>query len=58
MKDYNCYSCIHQYVCPAYDVTMTECEHYLSIVDVFPVMRCKNCPHYRKEDTRLLYEKE
>lgn len=37
MNYFDCDQCIHKAVCPAYMVTQTECEHYLSEKSVAPV---------------------
>lgn len=44
-KNWDCNLCIHMNVCPAYEVTQTECQHYLPMGNVLPVVRCKDCKH-------------
>ena len=65
MKSFNCNECIHMNVCPAYMVTMPECNDFLPIGNVIPVVRCGECKYgkldamiqkiYGKKDGSTLY---
>lgn len=46
MKSFNCNECIHMNVCPAYMVTIPECDDFLPIGNVIPVVRCRDCKWY------------
>lgn len=44
-RRFDCNLCIHMNVCPAYEVTQTECDHYIPQGNVLPVVRCRDCIH-------------
>ena len=42
-----CKGCIHYSVCIARTHENTLCDHFKNNADVVPVVRCKDCKHYR-----------
>ena len=39
-SNFDCYRCVHRYVCPAYNAKLTFCNNYLVLV------RCCECTHF------------
>lgn len=54
MKDFDCHLCIHQNVCPAYDVTQEDCDDYLRADYIARLVRCRDCV-YHEDDTCKIY---
>ena len=47
-----CKECIHYSVCMARTHENTLCDHFKNKADVVPVVRCKDCKHY-KDSTQV-----
>lgn len=43
-----CKDCVHYAVCVARTHENTLCDHFKNKADVVPVVRCKDCKHYKK----------